>query len=181
MILGLALVPIMTMVGAAVDYTVANERKTLFQSAADSAALAGVKRINAGSAAVEAAIRAWLDANLPAEFRGVPSTYTISADRRTLDVEITASVPTRFLGLIGYPYLDVAAASQATIGLDNAEVVLALDTTGTMRTHIPALQQGARDLVRVLQDAATTPGSLRIGLVPYVAAVNVGNHPDRMS
>jgi hypothetical protein len=176
----LCLIPVVGMVGAAVDYSRANALRTDLQAATDAAAIAGAQKLNEQNRDVKKEVTAFVRSNIPPQFQKLPIDIEIADDRKRLIVKMGAKLDAKFVRLFGISKLNVAVMSEAAIGVDNSEVVLALDTTGTMRNHIPALQEGAKELLTILFDKARDKNALKVGLVPYVTAVNVGNHPRHM-
>jgi hypothetical protein len=72
--------------------------------------------------------------------------------------------------------MSVGASSEVTRKLTGLEVVLVLDNTGSMGSSgkIEALKSASTELVKILFGDQTNPDYLKIGLVPFSAAVNVG-------
>jgi len=180
-IFALLAVPAFGVIGAAVDYREANRVRTQLQEAADAGALAGARALHLSDAAVTDAVQRYLAANLPRELANTPFRVTIRDDRRTIVVTLNRTVPTQILPVVGVRSFDVAASSEATYGNDRVEVALALDVTGSMANHIGALQQAARQLVEILFMGEQTSRNVSVSLVPYAAAVNIGNGPRQMA
>lgn len=181
MIFSLALVPLVGGIGAAVDYSRATDKRAALQLAVDSAAIAGARQMPKGEAEVKSAVAAFMKGNMPAGYKDFPYKLEISQVDKRVIVSIDVAVPVTFMKAFGKDVVTVGAKSEARSGVENTEIVLALDTTGTMRNHMPALKQGAKDLVRLLFDARVASDDIKIGVVPYVASVNLGNHASRMS
>jgi len=104
-------------------------------------------------------------------------TYDTSVTNQ-IGMGATATVPTAFLQLVGIPTITVAASTQVQLTVSGVEAVLVLDNTGSLGlSNIDTLKTSAYALLQQLY--GTTSGSLnansamvRVGLVPYVAAVN---------
>jgi hypothetical protein len=176
----LCLIPTIGAVGVAVDYSRASALRADLQAAVDAAAIAGAQKLNESNRDLKKEVAAFVRSNIPPAYQKLPIDIEIADDRKRLIVKMQGKVDAKFVQLFGIRKIDVGVLSEAVIGVDNTEVVLALDTTGTMRNHIPALQQGAQELLTILFNNARDKNALKVGLVPYVTAVNIGNHPPRM-
>jgi Flp pilus assembly protein TadG len=176
----LALLPMIGGVAVAIDYSRASAKRTDLQAAADSAALAGAQKLGESDKEVTAAVQAFLEANLPPEYRSLPFKVEITDGRKRVAVTLTRKVDASFTQVFGVDKIDIAVVSEATFGIENSEVVMALDTTGTMKNHMPALREGAKEFLTILYRNTQARNQLKVGLVPYVTAVNLGNHARRM-
>ena len=178
---GLAMVPMVGAVGVAVDYSRAATQRTQVQAALDSAALAGAQQLGAGDKEVRDAVKAFLAVNMPSQHRNKDVDIQITDDRKRVSVTMDGKVDAQFVTMFGIKKMDISVTSEATLAIDNSEVVFALDTTGTMRNHMPALREGAKEALKILYRNAVDKQALKVGLVPYVTAVNVGAHPAHMN
>lgn len=181
MLFGLAMIPVLGGIGAALDYSRASSTRSDLQSAVDSASLAGARLLPKGEEQVKAAVAAFMAANLPTEFKNSPYTVKVDLKEKLVRVEMTANVNATIMKMIGKDKMAVTVHSQAVTGIDRTEVVLALDTTGTMRNHMASLREGTSEIIKLLFEAAVAKDDVRIAMVPYVAQVNIGAHPSRMS
>jgi Flp pilus assembly protein TadG len=175
MIVALAVTPLIGVVGLAVDAGAALRRQERLQAAVDSGVLAGLKAMPyLNDAGVTAASKRYIDTN----FNGLPYTFeNVVIDRRAARVEITASSPspTIFGGVFGIGEMKVNATSVAAGG-GTIELVMALDNSGSMRDagRMPALKEAATKLVDTLMSDSMISGRIKIGVVPFSTAVNVG-------
>ena len=123
----LALIPVVGLVGAAVDYSRANSVKSRLQAATDSAALfAATASVTSDNARVTAGVNAF-NAEYGTQFGAASPTVTIA--NGALTVTATTSVPTTLLASIGFRNLAVSATSTANIGGGATACVLALQTS----------------------------------------------------
>ena len=132
---GLALLPVMGLTGAAVDYSRTNAVKAGMQTALDSTALMLAK---------EAAVDndGQLQANAQKYFKAIfirPDVNNISASalytsgtQSQLKVNASASVPTAFMKIFGYNSITVSSSATAKWGNSRLRVALVLDNTGSM-------------------------------------------------
>ena len=138
-IFALALIPIMTGVGAAIDYSRANAAKVFLQSALDSALIAGAK--DASSNWMQVALNVFssnvalknISASTPTFTYDTNSTYTGS---------VTASVPTSILGIVRIHALDVAVNGAAKMAEADDSCILTLDQ-GQASSHVSLSLNGA--------------------------------------
>ena len=136
-IFGIAAIPLIGFVGAAVDYGHANAVKTAMQAALDSTALMLSREASKLN-------QADLNSKALAYFNAMfnrsdvqPGTLTINASYTTTGgTSVTVSgnvyVPTSFVTVIGFPQIDVGASSTAKWGSNRLRVALVLDNTGSM-------------------------------------------------
>ena len=178
---GIALVPIATAMGMAVDYSRANSARTAMQAALDGAALM-IAKDAAGMSPGEVSSRAqgYFNALVTRpELYNVAVTASYNANTGNgSSIEMTASgrINTHFLNLIGFPSLNLNVNSSAAWGNTRLRVALALDATGSMaeKGKMPAMQAAAKKLVDQLAANAKSPGDLYISMIPFSTHVNVG-------
>jgi Flp pilus assembly protein TadG len=184
LIFGIVVVPLISFVGAAVDYSRANMARTSMQAALDSASLMVSKDLSAGTittAQVSAKAQAYFTAlytNKEASGITISSTYTVGTGTTGSTVQINASgsITTDFMKLVGFPNMGFSASSTATWGTQLLRVALVLDNTGSMASSgkIGALQSAAKSLVSQLSALAKNNGDVYISVVPFEVDVNVG-------
>ncbi len=108
----LSLVPLVGLMGAAVDYSAANNARTNLQMALDSALIAGAKD---GSANWTTAALNAFNANLNPKFASnVSPTFQITSDRAYTG-SVIAAVPSNFLGVLGVSGINIRATGTATV------------------------------------------------------------------
>jgi hypothetical protein len=90
-------------------------------------------------------------------------------------------VETIFVKLIGVDALHATVTSQATQGIANVEVAIALDVTGSMSTKLPSgetrlktLKDATDSLVDTILALNKTDNYAKVAIVPYAQSVNVG-------
>jgi Flp pilus assembly protein TadG len=108
----LALVPVIGLVGAAIDYSAANRARTNLQAALDAALLAGAKD---GSANWTTAALNVFNANLNAKFASnVNPTFQLTSTR-AYTARVTAMAPSNFLGVLGVSGINVGVSATVTV------------------------------------------------------------------
>src|SRR3546814_5547134 len=82
--------------------------------------------------------------------------------------------------VLGTDSTDVAATAEATLSSRDVEVSLVLDVTGSMLIddRIVDLRAAANELVDIVVQDFQVPFYSKIALVPYSAAVNVGDYAE---
>jgi Flp pilus assembly protein TadG len=173
-----ATLPVISVVGAAIDYSHANAVQAAMQAAVDSTALMLSK--NAASltgSQLEQSAQSYFTAlfNRPeAEDISVTTTYT-SAGGSSLVIKASASVPTDVMGVIGYDSIAISAMATAKWGSSRLRVALVLDNTGSMANNskMAALKTATNNLLSQLQSAAATNGDVYVSIIPFVKDVNL--------
>ena len=108
----LSMVPLVGLVGAAVDYSAANNARTNLQVSLDAALLAGAKD---GTTSWEATALNAFNANLKANFaKNITPTFQLTSTRAYTGA-VTATVPSNFLGVLGVSGINIKATGTATV------------------------------------------------------------------
>jgi Flp pilus assembly protein TadG len=108
----LALVPMVGLVGAAVDYSTANNARTSLQIALDAALIAGAKD---GSANWDTTALNSFNANLdPKGAISVSPTFQLTS-ARAYQGTVTATVRSTFLGVLGVSGINIRASGKVTV------------------------------------------------------------------
>jgi Flp pilus assembly protein TadG len=179
----IAMVPILTFVGAAIDYTRANSARSTMQAALDSTALMLAKDLSDGTITASdinnkaQTYFAALYTNKEARAVTVAATYTANTGQgSTIVVNGSGNVPTEFLKMAGFPQLGFDTSSTSAWGNVRMRVALALDVTGSMDQDgkMTAMKPAAKALIDQLAALARNPGDVYISLVPFAKDVNVG-------
>ncbi|ATP18922.1 MULTISPECIES: TadE/TadG family type IV pilus assembly protein [Sphingobium] len=186
-----AVIPLAALIGGGVDMSRAYMAKARLQQACDAGALAG-RRSMTTSAMTSTDIdeaKKFFDFNFPQKtfqtdefapnIRSDPSlttTVLVSADTR---------IPTTIMRILGFQYLNLSVSCSSKFDIGNTDVMLVLDTTGSMSsnisdgnngttTRIAALRQAVRAFYDTLGPGNTNTGRVRYGFMPYASNVNVG-------
>jgi hypothetical protein len=180
----LALIPVMGAVGAAVDYSRANSAKVSLQAALDSAALILAKEVaTVSSTQINEKATAYVKANFQrsdAQDLNVAATYT-SSGTPSLTLKGSVFVKTTFMGIMGFSKLDISSSSTVTWGDTTFEIALALDNSSSMddsfggKSKVDAAKAAALALVDAMFDSPALYGKVKLAVVPYTSAVNVGS------
>jgi Flp pilus assembly protein TadG len=145
----LALLPILSAIGCAIDYSMATRMRAKLQSAADAASVASVSQKSAGYTAAAAmsgngpVTAGVTEANEIFDGNMSPvtgytnlirtSTVTKTGIQLASHVQFTADVPVTFMKVLGYQYLTVSGSSNSAASLPPyLDFYLALDVSGSM-------------------------------------------------
>jgi Flp pilus assembly protein TadG len=178
---GLAIIPMIGLIGAAVDYSRANSVKAALQAALDSTSLAmAAKAPTLTSTELKDQAQAYFDAlfikynttKVPLEV-----VYTNDGSPQII-VSGKTSVNTMFMRIPGFGINSVVVAGSSTSAWGNVRlrVALALDNTGSMdwSGKMPALKTAAKALIDQLKAVAKTDGDVMVSIIPFAKDVNVG-------
>jgi Flp pilus assembly protein TadG len=179
-IFGLALVPLIGMAGAAMDYGRASMVRSQMQGSSDVTALAlSSEAATDTNAQLQAnALNIFLaNFNQPnVQNLTVSAVYSTSGGAN-IALTASGSLPTSFLGVIGLKNIPITATSTAKWGSARLRVALALDNTGSMAQSgkMSALKTAATNFLTQLQAAAVNNGDVYVSIIPFAAAVNLGS------
>ena len=176
--LGIAIIPLIGFVGAAVDYSQANATRTAFQSALDSTALMLSKN---AALQTSGALQTEATNTFNALFTGtnaqnvaVTAGYSAILGSQ-LVISGSATVKTDFLSVLGIDQIDISASATSTWGNSRLRVALVLDNTGSMASSnkMTALKTASQNLLTQLKSAAVEAEDVYVSIVPFNKDVNV--------
>ncbi len=194
-IVAAAVIPLMGVVGGGLDLARAHLAKSRLSQACDAAALAGRRAMtNDDVETAKPEATKFFNYNFPQGYMETTAfTPAITKpERGTIQIAVNTSVPTTIMKIFNSQSLPISVTCQATQNFDNIDIVLVLDTTGSMAQNIDgdmvgdgdstskmaALRRAVMGLYDELQSAQTELAAqglrLRYGIVPYSSAVNVG-------
>ncbi|MEM7776463.1 MAG: pilus assembly protein [Pseudomonadota bacterium] len=164
----------------AIDYGQALVLKGKLRNAADAAALVVGSRPNITQAQADTIAGAYIRANYPDLALGTMTNFSVQMTNTSVDVVVTANLATTFLKILGTDSMTVSVNSRSSRNQGRLELVLALDNTGSMcnpdcTERLDRLKEAAETLVNILFGDNETSEDVRIALVPFSAAVNLGN------
>jgi Flp pilus assembly protein TadG len=170
---GILIVPVLSFVGASIDYTRANAARTSMQAALDSTALMLSKDLSDGTitaSQINTKAQAYFTAlfnNPDAKSATVTATYTASTSQgSTIVMNGTGYILTDFMKVAGFPNLNFNTSSTAAWGNVRMRVAMVLDNTGSMADDgkMPAMQNAAKSLVDQLSALSKTDGDMYISV-----------------
>lgn len=173
-----SIIPLIGASGLAVDATKAFMVKDQLQKSIDAAALAAGHSLEPGN--MQADAQQFFDANFHFDSSLAGNrVVNVQVDQANETVTITASavVPTSFMTVLGYDEIAVSASTVVERQVKGMELILVMDNTGSMRWSgkIGASISAAQKLVDTVFGNKNQVENLWVGVVPYVAYVNVGN------
>jgi Flp pilus assembly protein TadG len=179
---GLAAIPVIGAMGAALDYSQANMARTELQAAVDNTALMLSKMMPLTQTQLNADGWQIFQANLPHSVLIYQQSDLVIANPTTskITLDITTTYNTQLasvLRLVGMATsFPVTAHSEVVWGNSRLRVALVLDNTGSMADSgkIGALQTAANNFITQMQNAAVNAGDVYVSIVPFVKDVNVG-------
>ncbi len=174
----LALVPMVVGVGIGIDTARAYMVRARLSQALDAAALAGGRVMY--DAQRDADIQMYFTANFPQGFMDATvTTPTIVPDAggQLITLSASATFPATFMKILGEDTITVKATTTASRANSGIELVLVMDNTGSMASNnkMTAMKSAAQSLVDTVYGANDTVPNLYVGLVPFVAMVNIGS------
>ncbi|TVR07969.1 MAG: VWA domain-containing protein [Salinarimonadaceae bacterium] len=177
MIFGLALVPLVLLAGAAVDYSRSTDAKTQLQRALDMTALTLASRsrdlddsqlVNVGQEIFRDVIARRADV----EFGAIE----VARSEDEVVVRGSAVVRNAFMSVAGLHTTTIGAVSAASDGGDKKiELALVLDNTGSMAwlNRMDELQIASNNLLSTLNRATPDDDTIRVSIVPFDVGVRV--------
>lgn len=189
-IFGLVIIPVIVLMGLAVDGWRALNAATIAANAIDAAALATARRMSQedlDDSELMQTARDFFEANSgdAAGSGAVFRNLSVNADRDdgTVTVAVDTTMPTTFGKLAHVNELSMNRSSTVSYRMTELELGLMLDVTGSMnqRGKLRALKLATQDLVGILIPDGNRSNMVRIGLAPYSAAVNAGAYADAAS
>lgn len=187
-----ALVPVVGMVGGAVDISRYYMATARMQNACDAGALAARKQMESDAWTTEdeeIGLR-FFDQNYPDGTFGLENldrTYTADAEG-TVTGTATGEMPTTIMQIFGKEGMDIAVSCSAEINISNTDIMFVLDVTGSMGwrpngsstcstcsdSRIAGLRTAVVNFYDAVEDATSDAAQIRYGVVPYASNVNVG-------
>ncbi|MEZ5785864.1 MAG: TadE/TadG family type IV pilus assembly protein [Xanthobacteraceae bacterium] len=180
-IFAVSTIPVIGLVGAAIDYSRANAMRASMQAAVDSTALA-ISRNAASQTSSQLQTSAQTFFNTAFSSTGVQglqvaATYSSTPSSQVV-VTASANIKPRFMNMsfFGVSKIPVLVSSTTTWGNIRLRVALALDNTGSMASagKMDALKVAAKNLVDQLKAAATSNEDVYVSIIPFSRDVNVG-------
>src|SRR3954469_7699098 len=179
-IFGLAIVPVIGLVGMAVDYSRGNSMKAAVQAALDATALAMARTaptLTAAQLQQQSSDMFFAQFNRSDAKNVVVTASYDTTNGSALTLAASGTIDTTFSRIMGVNQLNVGSSSTIKWGNQRLRVALVLDTTGSMASagKIDALKTATKNLIDQLKTAATTDGDVYISIIPFSKDVNVGS------
>jgi Flp pilus assembly protein TadG len=175
LVFGMALIPIMGTVGAGVDYSRVAAEKQKISNALDGAVLALGRESGMDANGSLAFVQNFVQYNYEPDNHVSWLIKNVTNDETQISATAELSVQALVMSFLGYSTLKADIKTSALREMSNLELVMVLDNTGSMNSgnKIGALRNAAMDMVEILEASKPADVELKIGLVPFVTAVNV--------
>ncbi len=181
---GAAIIAMVGVVGLSIDVGRSMDAHSKAASALDSAVLAATRAVFSGDKSVgeiETLAANFFEGNLSSvgDIGADYSDFTADVDTETKTVKArtTVHVPTTFGAIFGVNKISYTVASSATFNIQDIELSLVLDLTGSMCqpcSKIDALKDASKELIDALMPENGGASEVKIALAPYSASVNAG-------
>ncbi|AXJ94284.1 hypothetical protein DM480_01025 [Sphingomonas sp. FARSPH] len=184
---------LLAVTGSGVDLGRAYAARTRLQHACDAAVLAGRRAMTSGAVdtTVTNEVTKFFNFNFPQHTFGTsaftPTVSSMPGSNQTVVLSAASTSPVTVMKIFGFSSLPIAVTCNAKQDFVNTDIVLVLDTTGSMADKavstdtdpkIVALRKAVLALYDQLASVQTTLQAagmrLRYGVVPYASTVNVG-------
>ncbi len=171
---------LITSIGMSVDVARGLLVRGKLQTAIDSAGLAGGTVLRTNEERIKEVTERYFEANFPDGYMDVQLSdlnINVNDSNEKLQVSVTATMDTLFVRLMGIDYFNVGVGNEISKELNTVEVALVLDQTGSMRHNdkMESMKDSAKKLVEIIYDETDYPDRTFFSVIPYVAAVNIGN------
>lgn len=186
---GAAIIAMVGVVGLSIDLGRSMDAYSKATSALDSAALAATRAVFNGDKSVdevETLAEQFFEGNLESagDIGADYSDFTADVDTesKTVKVKTTVHVPTTFGRIFGLDQMSYTVASRATFNVQDIELSMVLDVTGSMCSpcsKIDALKDASKQLIETLMPENGGGGNVKIALAPFSDAINAGPYAAR--
>ncbi len=179
----LTLIPLMTMIGFAVDFSRTDGASANVQYSLDGAVLAAARELQKTSDddEIKSIARKYFNGSMNTNATSVDCTApSISIDRVEHMVfgEVDCSQPTTLSGIIGMTEINFSRKAVTDYGIGKLDVVFMFDTSGSMgeEGRMWDLRTAAKKAVGTILDSEVEdPQDVRIAISTYASSVNVGS------
>ena len=180
-IFALAIIPIIGLAGAAVDYSRAAAARSAMHAALDATGLmlskdAATMTLGQISAKATDIFNAEFSRTDVGNLQVNAVLNSPQAGSFTLTVSASGNVATTFTRILGQNSVALNASTDVNWGIKKLELALALDNTGSMGQSgkLGELKTAAKNLLTTLKNAAKQPGDVKVSIIPFDTTVNVG-------
>lgn len=178
-----SMIPMIGLLGGAVDLMRHSRHEVQIQNAMDAAALALTKRGADNDADADRFVNDYISAVVPATDRMLEvDPFDATKTETGYRVTATGMMQTAFMPIVGVQGLPINLLSEVSTPTGRYEVALALDNTGSMlepdktmrsRTKLAALKEASNNLIDILYEETDAQDRVEMALVPFGTAVNI--------
>jgi Flp pilus assembly protein TadG len=174
---GLVLIMMAIGAGTAIDFVRGSRQRLALNAAIDAAALAVAASSKTDEAELEQLALDYINANYNSlKYPGTSLDLDVVVTEDAVQITAHQQMPTTVMRIANIDTMDLQAFTEATRGATALEVVLVLDNTGSMNSggKLTSLKTAATDLTELLFGEVTESSTVKIGIVPFSMAVDVG-------
>jgi Flp pilus assembly protein TadG len=164
--------------GVAVDYVRGSHQQNALATAIDAAALAVGASDLTDQTELEQLALDYIHANFSnLEYPGSDLDLDVVVTDNIVQITARQQMPTTIMKIGHINTMDIRAFSEVTRRASGLEVVLVLDNTGSMNSggKLTSLKTAATGLTNMLFGDAAVSTNVKMGIVPFSMAVNVGS------
>jgi Flp pilus assembly protein TadG len=175
-IFAFTLIPMVICAAAAVDYAKTIRDREHLRDSLDAAGLALAHEAkNLNDAQLQLRAQALFEASYSARTGAHAPTVSIQRTQTHLSLSATNYTDTHFARVIGRDQIEYGSRTTVAYGTPNIEVALVLDNTGSMGEvgKMEALKAAANDFIDKLAAKATSPGQIKVSIVPFTTQVRI--------
>ena len=180
---GLIAVPLIAMIGAAIDLSRVWLVKSRLQTSLDAAVLVVARDLANNGTSVAGLNLFWANfgRSTSGGFLGANATTPVVVQAPggvsgSVQLTSSATLDQVLLGVMGIGQVTVGGTSIAQTAAYGLELALVLDNTGSMAgSSITSLITASNQLLNIVYGGADTQPHLWVSVVPFAAAVNIGN------
>jgi Flp pilus assembly protein TadG len=188
MIAALAIIPILSVAGLAIDLQLTTTKKNKVQHVVDSAVLAGSRQMQSGRTQSEITrdVSAYVNALIEESGTGMRCgniTLTFADEGQDMSASIKCSQDTTLSQIIGKQKMDFLVSSESTYGIGKVDIAFIFDVSGSMNSsnRLSNLKTAAKIAFdELLPDGVERDGTIRIALTTYNHSVNAGSRYDNV-
>ena len=189
-IAGLSIIPIIAVVGVAIDFQLVVTKKNIVQQTLDVTLIAAAREFQAGQtrADVELFAADYFDTLLVAndaelERNCEPLVTTIVEGSEDISGRVDCIQPTAISSVLGNDEFHFTVTSGSTFGIGQVDVAMVFDLSGSMNQNnrLQNLEDAAESAFEILLNAESLADqSVRIAIASYNHTVNAGEYFDRV-
>lgn len=186
MMTGLLAIPLVAMIGLAIDLTRVWLVRSRLQMSLDAAVLVVARNLATGGTSTDGINLFWANwgrtsTSSMAGFMGAIATTPVVHNPApgglsgSVQLTSTSTIAPTLLGVLNIGMVTVSAAATAQSAAYGLELALVLDNTGSMAgSSISSLITSSNQLLGILYGTADTQPNLWVSVVPFAATLNVG-------
>jgi len=175
--LALTAVPLLMLTGAGVDLGRAYYVRGHVSEALDAATLAVASSSDTSTDALKTRFETMFAANYHLTTMAPYTEPTMTIKDNLVSSTVSVTLPMTVMSTV-MPTLTITVKSEVNKQTSGVELVMALDTTGSMSSNnkIVELKAAAHNLITTIFGSETTSTGATVGIVPFTDTVNIGSH-----